>query len=190
MLLKLPGTVGPETTEAILAIFDRLANTSPDMIPPIMQNIFDLAFNAKIDGRILEHLSNPLFALYRSQDSRLPKFAEQLIIRTAALSTQTCRMLSGKFRRLFSMIMPRMDRATRDRLWSQVPTINRYLGRMIVEAAAACETDKLGPKLKQLVENPETHGEIVALANRFLHRDLRAGGLEKWPDLYALVGQE
>ena len=30
--------------------------------------------------------------------------------------------------------------------------------------------------------------EIVTLAGRFHHRELRVGGLERWPELYELVG--
>jgi hypothetical protein len=42
--------------------------------------------------------------------------------------------------------------------------------------------------LKAVAENPKTDSEIVTLAGRFLHRELRVSGLERWPELYDLIG--
>ena len=45
----------------------------------------------------------------------------------------------------------------------------------------------MAAKLKAIAENPKTDPEIVTLAGRFLHRELRVSGLERWPELYELV---
>jgi len=146
-----------------------------------------MAFRDKPDGSILANLSNPVFALYQRRDPRTSEFAEMLIHRSELLPMQTCRKICGTFRRFFGMIMQRMRPADRERLLARVPGLNRYLARMIVEGVAVSETSSLAEQLKPIVENPRTDPEIVTLAGRFIRRELRVSGLNRWPELYTLI---
>ena len=80
-----------------------------------------------------------------------------------------------------------MDEHSVDQLVFKVPGLYRRLGRMVVEGVARTGGKNLGAKLKAIVENPKTDPEISTLAGRFLHRELRVMGLQRWPELYELV---
>lgn len=178
---------GAETRKAALQIFDRVSNTRPAMVMPFIDHLFEMAFRDDPDGSIVTTLSNPVFALYQARDPRVFGFAELLIDRSASLKTQTCRRICGTFRRLFGMIMQRMTPADRGRLLDRVPGLNRYLARMIVEGIAISESVGLADQLQKVVENPRTDPEIVTLAGRFIRRELRVSGLDRWPELYMLM---
>jgi len=147
-----------------------------------------VAFAEPTDRGLIEKLQAPLFRLYRDNDPRALTLAEALIERTASLPPQTCHRVCGTFKRLFGLIVERMDRREIDRLLSDVPRLHRRLGRMIVEGVARACGEGLAAKLKAIAENPQTDPEIVTLAGRFLYRELRTGGIERWSELYELVG--
>lgn len=179
---------GLYTRQVILSVCADLAERDPAVVSNLIEKLFELAFREKTDGNLIEKLQAPLFSLYRANDPRVVELAEHLIHRSAPLGRQTCHRVCGQFKRLFRLIVERMTERSRDQFLAQVPHFNKYLGRMIVEAVAATEGDGLADKLKSIAENPHTDAEIVSLANRFLHRELRTSGLEKWPQLYALIG--
>lgn len=178
---------GPKTREAILEIFDRLSDSDAAVAVKFIDQLFSLAFKDAPDGSILGHLSGPLFALHSSKDPRTPELALRLIYQCAPLPTQTCRKVCGKFRRLFSLIVQGIPEAKREELLRLVPGLNRYLARMIVEAVTASGVPNLSTKLQAIMENPDTAAEIVTLSGRFLQRELRVGGLDKWPELYSRI---
>jgi hypothetical protein len=96
----------------------------------------------------------------------------------------------GKFRRLFALIIQGIPEARREELMRLVPGLNRYLARMIVEAVAASAAPALSARLQAIMEDPETAPEIVTLTGRFLQRELRVSGLDKWPELYSLIAAD
>jgi DNA-binding XRE family transcriptional regulator len=177
---------GTETRTATIETFGQLYQKHPELIVRFIDQLFDLAFSGQPDGNILKSLSNPVFVLYQVRDPRVMELAETLIRRSKFLPMQTCRRISGTFRRLFGMIMQRMNSGDRKRLLSEVPGLNRYLARMIVEGFAVSESN-LAVQFQPIIENPQTTPEIVALASRFVRRELRASGLERWPELYELL---
>jgi hypothetical protein len=178
---------GPYTRHAVLALCAEQSERDPAIASALIDKLFELAFCKETDGNLIENLQAPLFSLYSGNDPRVVKLAEALIQRSAPLGLQTCHRVCGQFKRLFGLIVERMDKSMTDRLLAQVPHLNRHLGRIIVEGVAATQGEGLAQKLKSIAENPQTHAEIVSLANRFLHRELRTSGLEKWPELYRLL---
>ena len=173
------------------AILEIVAVASEECDPAIAAHadaLFELAFQGKTDGNIIALLQTPIFVLFRRNDARVPIFAEALITRCARLPTQTCRRVCAKFRNLFTLIMRRMDVEMKNKLLAAVPGLDRYLARMIIQGAGESNTPDFAEKLKAIAENPNTKAEIVTLAGRFLRRELRVSGLERWPELYELVG--
>ena len=187
-LVNFASDKGQYTRQAVLALCGRLSEHDVELASGLTEPLFDLAFREKTDGNLIEQLQAPLFILYRANDARALKLAEALIQRSAPLGLQTCHRVCGQFKRLFGLIVERMDCGARDRLLSGVPRLNKHLGRMIVEGVAGAWIEGLSDKLKAIVEHAETDPEIVTLANRFLHRELRISGMERWPELYEIVG--
>jgi hypothetical protein len=178
---------GVLTREAVLGLYSEVAERQPAAASNVIEDLFDLAFEEPTDGSLIEKLQAPLFCLYRDHDPRATTLARALIERSAPLTTQTCHRVCGTFKRLFGLIVERMDRETTDRLLADVPHLHRRLARMVVEGVARAGVDGLAAKLKAIAEHPKTDPEIVTLAGRFLHRELRVSGLEQWPELYELV---
>jgi hypothetical protein len=186
-LLDFAKNKGPSTREAVLALYSDASEHDATAASEEIEDLFDLAFTEPTDGSLIEKLQAPLFNLYRNKDPRALTFAKALIDRSAPLSPQTCHRVCGTFKRLFGLIVERMDQEENDQLLSKVPGLHRRLGRMIVEGAARAGGEGLAARLKAIAENPKTDPEIVTLAGRFLHRELRVSGLERWPELYDLV---
>jgi len=180
---------GSATREAVLEHFRNISEHQTEISSEAIDDLFDLAFTAPTDGNLIENLQVPLFSLHRHNDPRTPELAKALIARSAPLSPQTCYRVCGTFKRLFGLIVERMDRKSKDELLSKVPLLHKRLGRMIVEGVARSGGEGLAAKLKTIAENPVTAPEIITLAGRFLHRELRVGGLERWPELYDLVAR-
>ncbi|MGE0851991.1 MAG: NACHT domain-containing NTPase [Hyphomicrobiaceae bacterium] len=178
---------GPATREAVLAFFSEVLEHQADVTATAIEDLFELAFTEPTDGNLIDNLQVPLFILYREKDPRAPALARVLVDRSAPLSPQTCYRVCGTFKRLFGLIVERMDRGTRDELLSRVPLLHKRLGRMILEGVARSGGRGMAAQLKAIAENPKTDPEIVTLAGRFLHRELRVGGLERWPELYQLL---
>jgi hypothetical protein len=187
-LLDFARDKGPSAREAVLELYGRVAEDEPELASDAIEELFDLAFEEPTDGGLIEKLQAPLFGLYRDNDPRALALARALIERSAPLPPQTCHRVCGTFKRLFGLIVERMDRRATDRLLSDVPRLHRRLGRMIVEGVARAGGEGLAAKLKAIAENPQTDPEIVTLAGRFLHRELRTGGIERWSELYELLG--
>jgi hypothetical protein len=189
-LLDFAEDKGPSSREAVLALYSQVSEHNTQIASEAIDDLFDLAFKQPTDGSLIEKLQAPLFSLYRNNDPRALTLAQALIERSAPLPPQTCHRVCGTFKRLFGLIVERMDRHATDRLLSEVPRLHRRLGRMIVEGVARAAEEGLAAKLKAVAENPKTDPEIVTLAGRFLHRELRVNGLERWPELYDLVSRQ
>jgi len=187
LLLEFAKNKGPSTREAVLALYNDASEHDAGVASEEIEDLFDLAFAEPTDGSLIEKLQAPLFSLYRNKDPRALTLAKALIDRSAPLSPQTCHRVCGTFKRLFGLIVERMDREATDQLLSEVPGLHRRLGRMIMEGVARAGGEGLAARLKAIAENPKTDPEIVTLAGRFLHRELRVSGLERWPELYDLV---
>lgn len=186
-LLDFAKDKGTPTREAVLALYSDVSEHQAEVATTAIEALFDLAFTEPTDGSLVEKLQAPLFSLYRNNDPRAPSLVTALIERSAPLSPQTCHRVCGTFKRLFGLIVERMDKQMMDQLLAKVPDLHRRLGRMIVEGVARTGGEGLAAKLKAIAENPKTDPEIVTLAGRFLHRELRVSGLERWPELYELV---
>jgi hypothetical protein len=186
-LLDFAKDKGAPTREAVLALYSDVSEHQAEVAAAAIDALFDLAFTEPTDGSLVEKLQAPLFSLYRNKDPRAPTLATALIERSAPLPPQTCHRVCGTFKRLFGLIVERMDKQMMDQLLAKVPDLHRRLGRMIVEGVARTGGEGLAAKLKAIAENPKTDPEIVTLAGRFLHRELRVSGLERWPELYELV---
>jgi hypothetical protein len=182
-LISLAKGSGPETRRAALEIFSRLCDEQPSIASGYIEELFLLAFEGSPDGNMIETLANPLFALYSLNEPRTTHFAESLIINCTRLPMQTCRNVYGRFRRLFGIIMRRMDQGMRDRLLGMVPGLNRYLARMILEGVASPAIG-LGAKLRQIGEDPSTEPEIVSFVAKLLRVEQRTSDLGRWPELY------
>ena len=180
---------GPATRDAVLALHCDVSETDPGIAVEAIDDLFDLAFAEPTDGGLIERLQGPMFNLYQAHDSRMVALAETLVDRSAPLSQQTCHRVCGTFKRLFRLIVERMDQTARHQLLSKVPGLHRRLGRMIVEGVARAGAENLAVKLKAIAEDPKSDQEIVALAGRFLHRELRVSGLKRWPELYELTAK-
>jgi hypothetical protein len=128
-----------------------------------------------------------MFVLHKRNDPRIVALAEAYVNRCVPLSTQACRRACARFRNLFILIMRRMDISTKERLLAMVPGLDRYLARMIIQGAVESETYRLGDHLQAITEDPKTHAEVRTLARRFLQRELRVSGLERWSELYGLL---
>lgn len=178
---------GQKTRRAVLEIVADLSYDCPAITAKFIHELFDIAFEGNPDGNIVSALSTPMFVLYKRNDPQVLQLAETFVNRCAPLNTGACRRATAKFRRLFGLIMRRMDQPARSRLLATVPGLDRQLARMIVQGAAESDTQDFGTKLKFIAENPATHPEIITLARRFLRRELRVSGLERWPELYKLV---
>jgi len=185
-LLAFARSKGKATRDAVLEFYSIAAENKPD-VESAIDGLFDLAFTAPTDGNLIEKLQAPLYSLYAARHPRVPELAVALVERSRPQSPQTCHRICGTFKRLFGLIVEQMDERTIDQLLLIVPDVHRRLGRMIVEGVARVGAANLSPKLKAIVENPRTDPEISTLAARFLHRELRTSGLQRWPELYALV---
>src|SRR4029077_2661371 len=186
-LLDFAKNKGQATREAVLKLYSDLSEQQPDLAAQSIEQLFDLAFTQPTDASLIENLQAPLFSLYQSKDRRTPELAKALVERSAPLRTQTCHRVCGTFKRLFGLIVERMDSRTKDQLLSKVPQLHRRLGRMIVEGVARAGNEGLAAKLKAIEENPKTDPEIVTLAGRFLVRERRMSGIEQWPELFKLA---
>jgi hypothetical protein len=181
---------GPATRDALLEFYSSAAENEPEVASEVIDGLFDLAFTAPTDGNLIEKLQPPLYSLYAIRHPRVPNLAATLIERSEPLKSQTCHRICGTFKRLFGLIVQRMDNKTIDQLVAKVPNLHKRLGRMIVEGVARAGGKDVSAKLKAIVENPKTDPEISTLAARFLHRELRASGLQRWPELYELIAPQ
>jgi hypothetical protein len=178
---------GQATRDAVLALHSDVSDDDSEIASEAIDDLFDLAFANPTDGGLIERLQGPLFSLYNRKDPRLISLVKTLVDRSAPMSQQTCHRVCGTFKRLFGLIVERMDDATRQQWLSRVPGLDRRLGRMIVEGVARAGTGDLAARLKAIAEDQKSDREIVALAGRFLHRELRVSGLKRWPELYELT---
>lgn len=178
---------GLKTRNAAMEVVEQICDRRPDVVVSLIDPLFDLVFEGKADGAIICRLEKPVFAVFTSDPARVPRLMDMLITKCDGLPMQTCRRVSGKFRRLFGQVVRYMDPGVRDRLLRSSPELNRCLGRMIIEGVTATGAPALRTKLKQIVEDRRSDPEIVGLATRLLRTESHVSGLEKWPELYELV---
>lgn len=98
-----------------------------------------------------------------------------------------CRTITGVFRKQFALIAHQLDADTVHRLLDRVPTMNPYVGRMVLQAVLGAEVPGIAEMFRQIAEDADSDPEIVSLAGRLQRTELRPSSLGRWPELYEIV---
>ncbi len=182
------------------------------------RNLSDKAYKALVlalrfaEGDLASHADRVLALATRRSDSMVPlsqlgyllerllagSFAQALDLFLALLDDAAARSgkasgqrdLINRLRRPVRELVRRAPPADRERLLARVPGLDRFLGRLLVEAFCHECFDLVTGTLRELLRDGAVDADVQEIIRRHLHARERTLGSEAWPELYAALRKE
>lgn len=188
-LLQFGRDQGVRVRRSILRMVGTAVSGRPGIMGTLLEACLDLALGDGTDGEMLAPLSTPIFDLYQQNDPRVPQVLFRIIERCSTLPMHACRNITGRFRRQFGLIAHRLSTSDAARLLDQVPSMNPYVARMVLQGLLSANVPEMGRRLAAIARDPASQPQTVDLASRLLKSELRSSQPTRWPELQEIMDQ-